>query len=71
MNLRVLSRTSRSSSVSSVSNSMKSTPLNLMAMVLCLCHPQRPFSLRGSFVSSLKGLGVMKRSPFGTTKVVP
>src|SRR5271157_3347751 len=32
MNLRVLSRTSRSSSPSSVSNSMKSTPLNLIAM---------------------------------------
>src|SRR5271157_2340994 len=34
MNLRVLSRTSRSSSPSSVSNSMKSTPLNLIAMLM-------------------------------------
>src|ERR1700743_874004 len=32
MNLRVLSRTSRSSSLSSVSNSIKSTPLNLSAI---------------------------------------
>src|SRR5690348_9639952 len=32
MNLRVLSRTSRSSSLSSMSYSMKSTPRNLMAM---------------------------------------
>src|SRR5208283_1513543 len=32
MNLRVLSRTRRSSSLSNVSSSMKSTPLNLMAM---------------------------------------
>src|SRR5271157_4449354 len=34
MNLRVLSRTSRSSPLSSVSNSMKSTPLNLIAMLM-------------------------------------
>src|SRR5271166_4322479 len=64
MNLRVLSRTRRSSSVSSVSNSMKSTPLNFSAiLVLSDGNFADEANLR-SYQAEESGVKPMKQSAF-------